>query len=185
MTMYERMRIFEAVFPSDLETTAPTPSATPLLESSSFEAPFGGFQETKAPADGHVAESVRWDRAWHTATSFLSLPRAAVTRDQALRKERLDESLWVKGTSREVSEAIAYLVSDQSPGYRLRAHNETDDILHWYMQEVTEHYVKHQLSSLLRVSRSCFSGCVHCSNSPCRYWNRKTACSRCKACSSF
>ena len=157
MTMHERMRIFEAVFPSDLETTAPTPAATPQLGSSSFGASFGGFQEAKAPADDEAAERVKWDRAWHTATTYLSLPRTSVTLAQALRQERLDEGRWIKAASREVAAAVEYLVSDQSPGHRRRAHDESADILHWYLQEVTEHYFKYQLSSLLRVSPSRFS----------------------------
>ena len=152
MTVHARMRIFEAVFPSFAETSAPTPSATPQLGSGSSGAPWGSFQEAKAPADDGVTESIRWDRAWHTATSFLSFPRAAVTREQALRKERFDESKWIKDATPGVLEAITYLVSEQSPGYQIRADREGDDLLQWYLQEVGKHYVDFELPRLLEVS---------------------------------
>ena len=149
------MSVFEAVFPSFTETSAPTPAATPQIGSGSFGATFGTpVQGAKGQADDAASESIRWDRAWHTATSFLTFPRAAVTREQALQRARWDESKWTKDALPDVRDAITYLVSEESPGYRLRANRENDSLFHWYLQEVSKHYVDYQLPRLLDVSMS-------------------------------
>lgn len=144
-------QIFASVFPPPSEVGIPTPSATPILGSSGFGEPFGS-QHTNISEPGTetgAAEQIKWDRAWHTATTFLSL------RDEPIHAEQDEETLkgrWVKPTGQEIQRALAYLLSDNSHGHQLRRESNTDDLLRWYFEDVVlEHYVKHVLPSLIQV----------------------------------
>ena len=143
--------MFDDVFPSFKDACAPTPSVTPLLGSTSFGTPFGGdFHDTKGSADDSAPEALRWDRAWHTATTFLSLPRETVSPEQALRKG-FDERRWIKEPSPETRNAIAYVLSHEwdAPGAQVKA--ERSSLLEWYLLEVSTHFAGFQLSSLKTV----------------------------------
>ena len=144
-------RIFASVFPPPSEVDVPTPTATPLLGSSAFGEPFGS-QHTNASQSGTetgAAEQIKWDRAWHTATTFLSL------RDEPIHTDQDEETLnsrWIKPTEPEIQRALAYLLSESSRGWQIRRGSNTDDLLRWYFEEVVlEHYVKHVLPSLTQV----------------------------------
>lgn len=151
--MATRRAVFSAVFPSSTKATAPTPSATPLLGS----APFGGASFTfseLSPFDGgdHASERIRWERAWHSATSLLSLRDAAIhSVNEADELESLQKG-WIKPCSAEVSSSMAYVVSELSEGRLLRARNREDNLIDWYTQEVGRHYVQYQLPQLLKVT---------------------------------
>ncbi|CAF9916564.1 hypothetical protein IMSHALPRED_003235 [Imshaugia aleurites] len=144
-------RIFTSVFPPPSEVDVPTPTATPILGSSGFGEPFGS-QHTNASQPGTetgAAEQIKWDRAWHTATTFLSL------RDEPINAEQDEETLknkWIKAVEPETPRALAYLLSESSRGRQIRRGSNTDDLLRWYFEEVVlEHYVKHVLPSLIQI----------------------------------
>ena len=143
--------IFASVFPPPSEVNVPTPTATPILGSSGFGEPFGS-QHTYASQPGTetgAAEQIKWDRAWHTATTFLSL------RDEPINSEQDEETLkgrWIKPAEPETSKALAYLLSESSRGRQIRTESNSDDLLRWYFEEVVlEHYVKHVLPGLIQV----------------------------------
>ena len=144
-------RIFASVFPPPSEVEIPTPTVTPVLGSSAFGEPFGS-QHTNASQSGTetgAAEQIKWDRAWHTATTFLSL------RDEPIYTEQDEETLksrWIKPADPETQRALAYLLSESSRGRQIRRGSDTDDLLRWYFEEVVlEHYVKHVLPGLIQV----------------------------------
>ncbi len=144
-------RIFASVFPPPSEVDVPTPTATPILGSSGFGEPFGS-QHTNASQPGTetgAAEQIKWDRAWHTATTFLSL------RDGPIDTEQDEETLkgrWIKPVEPQIQKALAYLLSESSRGRQIRRDSNTDDLLRWYFEEVVlEHYVKHVLPGLVQV----------------------------------
>ena len=144
-------RIFASVFPPPSEVEIPTPTVTPILGSSAFGEPFGS-QHTNASQSGTetgAAEQIKWDRAWHTATTFLSL------RDEPIYTEQDEETLksrWIKHADPETQKALEYLLSESSRGRQIRRGSDTDDLLRWYFEEVVlEHYVKHVLPGLIQV----------------------------------
>ena len=144
-------RIFASVFPPPSEVEIPTPTVTPILGSSAFGEPFGS-QHTNASQSGTetgAAEQIKWDRAWHTATTFLSL------RDELIYTEQDEETLksrWIKPADPETQRALEYLLSESSRGRQIRRGSDTDDLLRWYFEEVVlEHYVKHVLPGLIQV----------------------------------
>ena len=143
--------IFASVFPAPSEVNVPTPTATPILGSSGFGEPFGS-QHTIPSQPGTetgAAEQIKWDRAWHTATTFLSL------RDEPIHVEQDEETLkgrWIKPAEPGTQRALAYLLSESSNGRQIRTESNTDDLLRWYFEEaVLEHYVKHVLPGLTQV----------------------------------
>ena len=151
--MAARKRIFEAVFPSTALTSAPTPPATPILGSGSFSGSPGGFEDANVGAENSAAEKIKWERSWHTATSFLSLPKEALTLQHATSSDEKLLSKWLLSPlSTEGNNAIHYLVSEKTVGYRLREGRKEDDLWDWYTQEVAEHYIQYQLPILSEVS---------------------------------
>ena len=144
-------RIFASVFPPPSEVEIPTPTATPVLGSSAFGEPFGS-QHTNASQSGTetgAAEQIKWDRAWHTATTFLSLRNEPIYTEQ---DEETLKSRWIKPADPETQRALAYLLSESSRGRQIRRGSDTDDLLRWYFEEVVlEHYVKHVLPGLIQV----------------------------------
>ena len=144
-------RIFASVFPPPSEVNVPTPTATPILRSSGFGEPFDS-QHTDASQPGAetgAAEQIKWDRAWHTATTFLSL------RDEPINAEQDEETLksrWIKPAEPDTQKGLAYILSEGSRGRQIRTASNTDDLLRWYFEEVVlEHYVKHVLPHLILV----------------------------------
>ena len=144
-------RIFASVFPPPSEVEIPTPTATPVLGSSAFGEPFG-TQHTNISQSGTetgAAEQIKWDRAWHTATTFLSLRNEPIYTEQ---DEETLKSRWIKPADPETQRALAYLLSESSRGRQIRRGSDTDDLLRWYFEEVVlEHYVKHVLPGLIQV----------------------------------
>lgn len=143
--------IFASVFPPPSEFDVPTPTATPILGSSGFGEPFSS-QHTNTSQPGTetgAAEQIKWDRAWHTATTFLSL------RDEPIHPEQDEETLkgrWIKSAEPETRQAFAYLLSESSRGWQIRRESNTDDLLRWYFEDVVlEHYVTNVLPSLIKV----------------------------------
>ena len=167
--MVTRKGVFSAVFPSATKATIPTPSATPLLGS----APFGGASfafSDPSPLDGgdRASERIIWERAWHSATSFLSLQDATIRTQDGEDDLGSLQKRWIKPCSAEVASSITYVVSEQSEGRRLRASSWEDNLIDWYTQEVGRHYFQYQLPQVLKVTAQIYivMTCILLNNIP-------------------
>lgn len=151
--MAERKRVFDSVFPSSrLKDLAPTPAATPVLAQTEFGQSFGSpasltISHSPIEASEAYPEQVIWDRAWHSATCFLTLPRKDfVTHSQP---QDLDAfAAHYNKVSKSLSQSIRYVVSKQAAEQK----TERESIRDWYTDHVREHFLAYSKSSLLRVS---------------------------------
>ena len=151
MAAYER--IFAAVFPPSSDVVVPTPAATPVLGSSGLGESFGGpVAPVVAEAESSAEEQIRWDRAWHTATAYLSLPNELLTIAHTKQSEEALKTQWLKTFTAETASAVAYLVSTESRGYQLRKGMLKDNLLQWYYEEVgSRHYIDYVRPTLIKV----------------------------------
>lgn len=170
-----RKRVFDSVFaPAPLENISPTPVATPVLGSNAATGQsFGGFGGGGGgSAEEPVPEQVTWDRAWHTATSFLFLPIAGHKDvdeilgdfnvedvygsgpDGGEREHALLEG-WARQSppSQEVYDALFYVVSASSRGQMLRAKSKGHGLKEWYMNETRRHFLACFAPVLFKVGR--------------------------------
>ena len=140
-------RVFASVFPiSSNSNTIPTPVATPVLGFTREGQSFGGHQIPLSPdlkSHSDIAtEQVKWDRAWHIATSFLKLPEEQITYIQANLDERQLRGHWMKECNAEVSRALAYLLSPTLTGHASVGLDHQDgDLVAWYTNEVRRHFL--------------------------------------------
>ena len=147
-TAAARRHVFQSVFHRPKhDTSAPTPQLG--------SAPFGGapsFSETVPSTDTQdsATEKIQWERAWHSATTFLALPDVPISANndgeagEAILRAR-------RPCSAGVTNAIRYLISEHSLGRRLREKNKEDNLLAWYSQEILRHYLQFQVPQLLDV----------------------------------
>ena len=153
MSTAGRRRVFESIFPSVIQKSVPTPTATPLIGAGEF--PQASFQSSPILGfEDPAAESIKWERAWHNATAFLSLRNAPVDLQEASLRDDVLSRKWIKPCTKEISSSIAYVVSEQSVGHRLRGEKDEYDLLRWYCSEVERHYVDYQVS-VLHYVRGC------------------------------
>jgi anaphase-promoting complex subunit 2 len=153
--MRGRKRVFDSVFPSSrLKGLAPTPSATPVLGQTEFGQSFGGpdrfsFSSSPVEASDAYPEQVIWDRAWHTATSFLTLPGLDFLQ---LAREQLDSfAARYSKVSKNTLESIQYVASkraEQSPGQK----SDRENLMDWYSDHVQRHFLAYSKPSILQVS---------------------------------
>lgn len=141
MALPARARILKSVFPSaPLTTSAPTPQATPLLGQNSFN----DHSPTSQGLDLHVStgapETVKWERAWHVATSFII--------EQLKPNPQVRN---VKDCPQDVQIAIRYVRSPESVGYRLRKKSQADDLIWWYSQVIQLLFLKQRRSTLVQL----------------------------------
>ena len=140
-------RIFASVFPASSDVEAPTPAATPELGSSAFGEAFGSPAQPQVGFESVAAEQVKWDRAWHTATAFLTLPNERIYQheeDSAFRKK------WLKSCPPQTQRVLQYILSGRNQEYRLAQRD--DNLLRWYYEDVlVTHYMKHVLPGLIKV----------------------------------
>ena len=142
-------RIFDAVFPPPSELDIPTPSATPLLGSSLFGQPFGSAPVPRPSIETSASRQIEWDRAWHTATAYLSLKDEAIETSES---EDVLRKKWVKPLNGEVRRALEYVLLDEESEAEVEG-GVKDDLLRWYFEEVVvTHYVKHVRPELVEVS---------------------------------
>lgn len=133
-------RVFTSVFSVATQASIPTPSVTPLLGSAkpqeSFESNWSDVE-----VEDRVAEQIRWNRAWHVATTFLSLPNGP-----------LSSLSWIKPWTTESKSAFLYLLqgSHQHPLHS----NSKDDIIDWYISNVTKHFNSCVIPQILQVLQS-------------------------------
>ena len=147
--MASQEAIFAAVFPPSADVIVPTPTATPVLGSTDCGESFGGPVIPDVGAESGAAEQIRWDRAWHTATTYLSLPNEPIT---ATQDEGTLKAKWIKAFDVETANATCYLLSGDSRGRQLRQNSTKDNLLQWYYEEVgSRHYVDHMLPGLTKV----------------------------------
>ena len=148
-------QIFLSVFPAPSDFGDPTPSNTPLLPSSStFEDLKSSKPKAKKfaePTSGSAAEQIKWDRAWHHATSFLSLQKEPI---QASEGEERTTEKWCKHADTETRKAFEYLLDDNSKGRRMRAVRNPDlkgeNLLRWYFEtQVVGHFLLYMKPLLL------------------------------------
>lgn len=150
MTAYGR--IFASVFPPPSETSIPTPKATPLLGSGGFEGSAEAQIEIDWEPQDSATEQLQWERAWHTATTFLSLPSEELPPAHGESNRNRLHGKWWKPCTQEISAAIRYLVSPDSKGFLLRKNQKQHDLLHWYFEEVgLRHFVHFVRPQTLRV----------------------------------
>ena len=153
MTGYDS--VFSAVFPPPSDVNVPTPSATPIFGSDGFEESFSSSIPSETATVTGAAEQIKWDRAWHTATAYLSLPNVPITAafaSCALQNEETLKGKWLKPFTTEVSRAVEYVASENSYGRRLRKQLNKDDILQWYYEEMgTKHYLEYVRPGLVKV----------------------------------
>ena len=145
-------RVFAAVFPPLSEYNIPTPAATPVLGSAGFE----GSAEAHITIDWDLkdtaAEQVQWERAWHTATIFLSLPNEQLPAINDRNDHSRLHGKWWKRCTPEVAAALKYLLSPDSPGARLRKGQKQHDLLQWYFEEAgLRHFIHHVRPRILQV----------------------------------
>ena len=152
--MVAREHIFNAVFPSSTKDSTVTPSATPQLGS----APFGGGSSFAYPDPEHLevedraTERIRWERAWHSATAFLSLRHASIPTVDDVQDDETLRRQYFKPCSSEVSSSIRYLVSERARGGRLLAGRQEEGLVDWYSQEVGRNYIQYQLPQIHKVT---------------------------------
>ncbi|KAI4230310.1 MAG: hypothetical protein L6R36_000121 [Xanthoria steineri] len=145
-------RVFAAVFPPLSEYNIPTPAATPVLGSAGFE----GSAEAHITIDWDLkdtaAEQVQWERAWHTATIFLSLPNEQLPPINDRNDHSRLHGKWWKRCTPEVAAALKYLLSPDSPGARLRKGQKQHDLLQWYFEEAgLRHFIQHVRPRILQL----------------------------------
>ncbi|KAK2807290.1 hypothetical protein FQN50_005444 [Emmonsiellopsis sp. PD_5] len=145
-----RKRVFDSIFPpAPLSNISPTPISSPVQSFSGVGEPSGSTQQSphRAWDQEIVPEQVTWDRAWHTATAFLSIPngRFRINGVNDNDDARDDETLlrrWAKNPpSQAVSESLFYVGADTSPGRQLRDGLKENDLKEWYMSETRRHFL--------------------------------------------
>ena len=150
-------RVFNSVFPPTADVVVPTPQATPVLGSSAFGEPFSSPQLPHDSGvfteEGYAAEQVQWDRAWSTATSFLSIAGKPVITNPygKIDRAQLDRT-WFKPYGPEVASAFSHLLSEESRGWQLRRFSSRHDLLLWYTEEVCiKHFLHHVKPTLSEI----------------------------------
>ncbi|KAL6714563.1 hypothetical protein ACLMJK_007988 [Lecanora helva] len=147
MSSYDR--IFASVFPAPSEVDVPTPAATPILGSSAFGESFGSPNLSQSSNESGAAEQIKWDRAWHAATTYLALPSRPIEPSQ---DEKTLKDKWIKPCPPETQRALHYILSEDSLGRQLRKNK--DDLLRWYFEEaVLGHFTEHVRPGLLKILR--------------------------------
>ncbi|KAI9823591.1 MAG: hypothetical protein M1832_002372 [Thelocarpon impressellum] len=184
-TKRRRRQVFSSVFPvSTSITTPPTPLATPdpsfVLPGQSFGGPTVGatsFADARPPSSA-AEERIRWDRAWHTATSSLSLPKESVSLRQPDVQDADLYSRWFGGCPPGAVNAIACVLSSTAGGDGASGPGDDRDLIEWYTNEVRGHFLmyvrpqlqmeddaeedaKYALSSLLRTLQLAQRGYMH------------------------
>ncbi|EFW22010.1 hypothetical protein D8B26_002105 [Coccidioides posadasii str. Silveira] len=152
-----RKRVFDSVFPpAPLSAVSPTPDITSALgytQSSSLQK----RPSTPRSDPDTIPEQVTWDRAWHTATAFLSIPDEKLSFSTKGRNDDdLDDKDLIKRWSREqrpsqsILDALFYVISDSSVGKKLRAGLKEYDLQAWYANEVRRHFLTNFRDTLIK-----------------------------------
>ena len=149
--MVSKRRVFNAVFPLLTDTTNPTPSATPVLGSSTFGGSFTSQEASLEYEDTAAADILRRDRAWHNVTVFLALPNKSLTLADINDSDVILGRTWLKSCTPTISKGIAFLISTRSRKVQSSVAGNEDDLMEWYAHEVNRYFVNRQLPSVLQV----------------------------------
>ncbi|KAL9618880.1 MAG: hypothetical protein Q9160_006470 [Pyrenula sp. 1 TL-2023] len=152
-----RKSVFDSVFPpAKVNDLAPTPSVTPQLGSSSPGQAFGASFYSSAtpsargiPQNESYPEQVIWDRSWHAATTYLTLPGDAVKLDEHALQSLCKARYLSPGS--EVLDAIRYVLSPSSTGRQSRQGKVEYDLLEWYLNEVRQHFLTSVKPAVLKA----------------------------------
>ncbi|KAF7507940.1 hypothetical protein GJ744_009974 [Endocarpon pusillum] len=149
--MAGRKRVFDSVFPSScLKDLAPTPVLSQTEFDRSVVEPI--FSPTLRPAPEALTtypEHVIWDRAWHAATSFLTLPE----RDFVERRDRRDLDAFAAAYNkvpRDAVESIRYVILKHQEERARGQKTEHENLVEWYTNHVRGHFLAHSKAPLLR-----------------------------------
>ncbi|KAL8691301.1 MAG: hypothetical protein Q9218_003445 [Villophora microphyllina] len=144
MTAYDR--VFAAVFPP------PSEPPTPRIGTGGFEgAPPAPLTIDWSPQDS-ATEQVQWERAWHVATTFFSLPSEPLPSTNNPRDIDKLYGKWWKPCTPQTAASINYLIAPESQGARLRKHQKQHDLLQWYLEECgLRHFVHHVRPLILKA----------------------------------
>lgn len=152
-----RKRIFFTVFPvSAYASTQPTPLTSPETRFTGPGQPFGGHSNEPTsrlvdPSLAHVADDVRWDRAWHLATSFLSLSGVHIPVQDNHEGGRALPQRWGAETPPREKQAMQYVLRP-APSLQEQVEEVYDGrLLDWYMNEIRRHFVIEARPLLLSV----------------------------------
>ena len=159
MTAPAKRRVFDAVFPSSAYVTTATPAATPVIGTGgAFGSSFASTQEDQSLPLNPAAETIKWERAWHVVTDFLSLPRESLLSHRtasntlslsAQVSKPSSSSPWFKQYTVEVSSAIRY-TSFHGPPISL-PNAQRQNAFEWYLNEAERHFCDYELPKLEEV----------------------------------
>ena len=158
MTALAKRRVFDAVFPSSAYASTATPAATPVIGAGAFGSSFASTQEDQSLPINPAAETIKWERAWHVVTDFLSLPRdislsqrsEGTNLSPTLRYSKsASSSSWFKQCTVDVSRAIAYTSSHEPPSSVPNAQHQNP--FEWYLNEVGRHFQSYEFLKLAEV----------------------------------
>ncbi|KAM5474301.1 hypothetical protein MauCBS54593_001875 [Microsporum audouinii] len=158
-------RVFDSVFPpSLLSGVSPTSDVTPVLGFTPPGEPLGGVQTPtkakKAPAPSEeepVPEQVTWNRAWHIATAYLSIPdkRFNINNDGNCDDNIGDRVLlkrWARDPpSTKVRDALFYVGADASQAKQSRRDVKECDLKLWYINETRRHFLANFKKSFIQI----------------------------------
>ncbi len=157
-------RVFNSVFGGTINSSQPTPVATPASQftvpGQAFGAPVpkdhGEFSQITSNSrglnprkpvsldmDNHVEDQVQFDRAWHLVTQVLSIPdfpqKRGILEPLHPGREFLGQDFY------DALEAVLY------PQTYLPLARQTDDIVIWYTSHVRQHLLNQVLPMVLQI----------------------------------
>ncbi|KAI9882483.1 MAG: hypothetical protein M1823_005772 [Watsoniomyces obsoletus] len=142
-----RKRIFSAVFPQSIHASSqPTPEATPGTQFTAPGQAFGGHDDAApgsfdVPPTDPVAQQIRWERAWHAATSFLRVPNALAP-FPGIQDARTLEREWIEYHPLSSPEGITELLHLDITRVGQKDSLANHALVEWYMNEVRRHFVE-------------------------------------------
>lgn len=152
-----RKQVFSSVFPtSSTVCSAPTPLATPVVGFSTPSQSFSGLSPTQSPLEraqpSSVAdERIAWNRAWHTATALLSLPRRPIDTDA----DWIDPggpAQICRDPSPAEARALDHVLSRYSSRHGVSSELNEHDLVEWYSNEVRGDFLAFTKPMLATVS---------------------------------
>ncbi|KAI5306860.1 hypothetical protein KEM56_006720 [Ascosphaera pollenicola] len=98
-------------------------------------------QRTYKPPDTETATE-GWDRAWHTATAFLTFPDKELRLKEDQGEPSKVSRRWLKRPpSQAVLDSIKYIRSNSPHGRRLATLADGNDLQLWFFNEVRRHFL--------------------------------------------
>ena len=167
-----RKRVFDSVFPpAPLSANSPSPDATPNIgpsqpagESSGGIRPAPRQQRVDSAQSSldheAIPEQITWDRSWHTAIAFLTIPDKGFNLrgedEEGYNDDGLEDDQLLKRWARErpstaIRDSLFYVGADASRGREKRASLKDCDLKRWYLNETRRHFLLNFRDSLIKV----------------------------------